>query len=105
MFAQETGRRIVHHEVGKSKAAVQAARTPVVVLDLQREPAATAPNRLGLGSFEKRPTYAVSAQVWNNRQVMDIEQRTGLKGGKPKEAHGYPDGSLLKECQEHQCRG
>jgi hypothetical protein len=46
---------------------------PVGVLDLQGDLAATALYGLGLDRLEKRATDTLSAPIWNNGQVMNIQ--------------------------------
>jgi hypothetical protein len=74
----------------------------VGVLNLQGDLAATAPDGLGLDRLEKRATNTLSAPIGNNRQVMNIQERTSLKRGEPKETHRNPHRSSLNEGQEHQ---
>jgi hypothetical protein len=73
-------------------------------LDFEGELAAPVTQSSMLDLGKEGVADALSAELGDHRQVVDVEKRASLKGGKTKEADGNAYGSLVREREQHQRR-
>ena len=97
--------KVGNDEVGKTKITVEVPSAPVVLLDLQGELDATTLPGPCFDRLQQRAADSLATAFRHHGQVMDIEQRARLKGGKCQETNRQTDRLVVAECQHHRGGG
>ena len=99
------GTRIPHDQVGESKAPVQPQRSPIVVLDLESELAASTSARAIFRCGKQTPTYPSTTPLREHCQVVDVQERSSPECRETLKAHRDSYRAFLLDGKQHQCGG
>jgi len=75
-----------------------------VILDFQCELATPSFDGLGFYCRKKRPSNPFAAPLWNDCEVVDIEQGPRFETREPEKANGDADGLFRRDGEQHQGR-
>jgi hypothetical protein len=91
--------------VAETDILVEGTSTLVVLVDLQRELAATKLSSPGFGRIQKAASDTDTAEFRQHGEVVNVQQTASCEGGETDEAHRGSNGSTLGDREQDQSVG